>query len=284
MPVVSRKQLRQNLGRNWLRDTHVGTTTASWQGAPGSIQIVDYRLADLSLSGQGAYARSWLVCSGGEAILIATYNAGTGALLSQANGFGFNVPASGAEYERHDLVDPLEKNRAIDESVQRLRVRQEVAFNPDGSSAVYPLGTLPIADPERDVLDCYYLADVANRDRRSFTWWGIANTATGYELRIDPALGGSVQIALDAVVCLTLGAAEAATVNIPSERLVLAGAAARCYDLLAKRAPGTVAGTYTQRRDECARIYSQLAADHKPKTARAYGFADSPPRRFGWGP
>jgi hypothetical protein len=283
MPVVNRKQLVQNLGRTWLRDTYVGTLTASMIGAAGSAQITDAATADLSLSGQGVYAGAWLYGSGSGDARVATFNAGSGAYLTQAAIFPTNL-ASGSEWERHDLVPRSEKNRALDESVQRLRVRQEVAFNPDGSSAVYPLGTLPIADPERDVLDCYYLADVANRDRRAFTWWGIANTATGYELRIDPALGGSVQIALDAVVCLTLGAGDAATVNIPSERLVLAGAAARCYDLLAKRAPGTVAGTYTQRRDEAARIYSQLAADHKPKTARAYGFADSPPRRFGWGP
>lgn len=279
MPTFSRKSLRQNLGLNNLRDTYVGNTTVSWAGAPGSILVYDYRLADLSLSGQNLYERSWLFASGSSVpIRVASFNVGSGVYVSQANGFDFVVPGTGAEYERHDLVSPIEKNRAIDDVIKRTRIRREVGFPSVDGLTFYAIDSAAspavIVNPE-DVEDAYYYADptsTLDRDRRAFAQWSVKQTATGMELRAEPKLSGSYQIVLDALVTLTLGSADTATVNIPDERLILFGAEAQCWHLLTKTAPGTVRASYAQARDEAARAYSDLAAKFKRPVARNLQF------------
>jgi hypothetical protein len=261
LPVVSRKYLRQALGRVHLRDTYVGATTASWGWAAGSIQIIDGNLADLSGSGQNWYVGSTVYYSGVD-VRVATFNVATGALLSQAAGLTFpNNIASGSEYERHDVLSGTEKNRALDDAVQRLRDRREVTIDTVADAHVYAL-------PDEVALalgTSYFASPTATLDRqqRRLSRAEVVATATGLELRIDPALGASQEIVIDAIVTVSLGAGDAATVNIPDERLVLYAAEATCWDLMVRKAPRGTADEYRRLRDEAARQYSLLAKNFK---------------------
>lgn len=259
----------------------MGTTTQSVdQSSAPPYSVVDAALADLSLTNQGRYAGAWLYAAGNEG-RIASYNVGSGAYVVFQRNFGApyaqGIP-SGSEYERHEMVSPSDKNRALDDVIKRTRIRREVGFpSVDGvtflsiDAAASPA---VIVNPE-DVQDVYYYANPTNsldRDRRAFAQWDVQQTATGMELRFHPALSGSYQIALDALVTLTLAASDAATINIPDERLILFGAEAQCWNLLAKSAPGTVRASYAQSRDEAARAYSDLAAKFKRPVARNLQF------------
>lgn len=280
-PVFSRKTLRQNLGLNHLRDVALGTITGSFGQAPGNLNIIDAAMADLSYLGQGLYARSWLRLNTADFdIRVASFNAGSGAYFSQygAANIAATMHASGTSYERHDLLPSVEKDRAIDDAVKRLRIRREVGFPSVDGAFFYAIDGAAspaiIVNPE-DVLDAYYYANPANslnRDRRELANWNVDLTGSGMEIRIAPRLSGSYQIVLDALVTLTLGAGDAATLNIPDERLVLFGAEAQCWHLLAKTSPGTQRGSYAQSRDEAARAYSDLAAKFKRPVARDIQF------------
>jgi hypothetical protein len=269
VPTFSRKSLRQNLGLNHLHDTYVGTTTATGPA------IVDQFTADTSLTNQSLFERAWLKHNSME-LRVASFNIGSGAhVTGMVLG---TLVLSGAEYERHDLLRPSEKDRAIDDAVKRLRIRQEVGLPSVDGGILYDIDTAAspasIVSPE-DVLDAYYYANPTNsldRDRRAFAQWAVVQTGSGMELRAEPKLSGSYQIVLDALITLTLGSADTATINIPDERLVLFGAEAQCWHLLAKTAPGTVRASYAQSRDEAARAYSDLAAKFKRPVARSLQF------------
>jgi hypothetical protein len=253
----------------------VGTTTASWGSVAGSLVFFDAGTADLSASGENRYAGALLYFSGLEA-RVGSFNAGSGAYVSAARG-----PASwpsGGEYERHEMLGGLDKNLALDDAVQRIRVRQEVGITTLSGAVFYDLDTA--ASPHRiaDVLNAYVWAnpgDVADRGKRVFsTPARVVPTATGVELRIDTALDLSHLLVVDALLELTLGAGDTATVNLPDERLVLAGAAAKCWDLLAQRSPGTQVAVYERRRDDASRQFSDLAARYKPPTSRRLSLDD----------
>ena len=227
------------------------------------------------MSGQNLYERSWVYINSME-LRVASFNVGSGAYIS--GGLGSGGWLSGAEYERHDLVPPTDKNRAIDDSVKRLRVRREVGFPAVDATEFYAIDTAAspnaITEPT-DVLNVYYYANPTNslnRDRRDFFNWSIDTTPTGMELHISPVVSGSYQIVLDALITMTLASGEAATVNIPDERLVLFGAEAQCWHLLSKSAPGTNRTSYEQSRDEAARAYTELAAKFKRPIDRALEF------------
>lgn len=269
MPVFSRKSLRQNLGLNNLRAAYVGTTTATGPA------VVDQFGADTSFSGQTLYERSWVKHNSME-MRVASFNVGSGAYTTGMV-LGTLV-LSGAEYERWDLLRPSEADRALDDAIKRTRIRREVGFPSVDGVLFYAIDTAAspavIVNPE-DVLDAYYYANPTNsldRDRRAFAQWDVEQTATGMELRFYPAVSGSYQVVMDALVTLTLGSADNATVNIPDERLILFGAEAQCWHLLAKSAPGTVRASYAQSRDEAARAYSDLAAKFKRPVARNIQF------------
>lgn len=269
MPTFSRKSLRQSLGLNHLRDTQVGTTTATGPA------VVDQFGADTSFSGQVLYERSWLKHNGME-LRVATFNVGSGAYLSGMV-LGTLV-LSGSEYERHDLVRPSEKDRAIDDAVKRMRLRREVGLPSVDGAFYYAIdfaATPALIVDESDVMDVYYYANPTNslnRDRRQLDNWDVERTGSGLELRIAPRLSGSYQIVLDALITLTLGSADTATINIPDERLVLFGAEAQCWHALAKTAPGTQRESYVKSRDEAARAYSDLAAKFKRPVERNLQF------------
>lgn len=277
MPAFSRQALRRALGQSWLRDTYVGATTGSFAYSSFSLNILDNTQANLALSGQALYAGAWLRVAGGVApsvqdLRVATFNVGSGAYLAQELGPALSNPiASGTSYERHELVSPADKDRALDDAVQRIRVRQEVALTALSGVQYYPLDAA--ASPHRitTVLDAYAFAapgDPGDRDKRVLAPPAQAvQTGTGLELRLAGAVA-SGQIVLDALLELTLGAGEAATVNLPDDRLVLAAAAARCWDMLASRSPGTQTAVYEQNRDDAAAEFSRLSARYKPATAR----------------
>ena len=265
-PVFSRKYLRQTLGRSHLRDTQVRLSTNTTNLANGSINVMDTTLADLSLSGQGLYVGAWLLFSSAEReYRIGSFNIGSGALWSQANSTA-TIFSAGQEYEIHTVLPPSDKDRAIDETVKRLWTRQEVGIDSVEKDHTYPLPPGVIS-----VLDCYYFASPSgtlDRDRRRLTRYDVVATPTGVELRIDPALMASQQIVLDAILSVSLGTGDTATVNIPDERLVLFGAEAQCWDLLVRRAPRGTADEYRRLRDEAARQFNLLSARFKTPVDR----------------
>lgn len=263
MPVYSRKYLRQTLGRNHTRDTYVSAIAATANQSSSPFFVTDPNVADVAFSGQDLYARSWLLTAGNQG-QIASFNAGSGTYLLTAAGFGAPFAAaipSGSEYERHDMLPPADKDRAIDETVKRLWSRGEVAITTVEQARVYPLPPQVI-----DVLDCYYFANPAatvDRAQQRLTRFDTVLTQTGPELRIDPALQVSQQIVLDAILSLSLGTSDAATVNVPDERLILFGAEAQCWDLMVRKAPRGTADEYRRLRDEAARQFGLLSARFK---------------------
>lgn len=263
MVVVSRKFLRQTLGTRHLRDTVVGTTTATGPA------VVDVRHADTSLSGQSLHVGAWIRHNGMD-LRVASFNTGSG---SHVHGMiAATLVLSGAEYERHAMLPPADKDRAIDDAVKRLRVRREVAVDTVDGLHAY---TLPVAVEQ--VLGGYYFASPhgsLDRDRRALRFVGVVVTGTGTELRIDPALAASQQVVLDAVTTLTLVAGDLGTVNIPDERLVLYAAEAACWDLMVRQAPRGTAPEYRDLRDEAARQYSQLARNFKVPVDRDLRLAE----------
>jgi hypothetical protein len=276
MPVFSRQALRRALGVSWLHDTILGITTFS--AATAAPQVMDTAYGDPSLSGHNLYAGGWLRHAASLLdFRVASFNAASGAFISTSVLGGAPAP-SGTTFEIAGLLPPADKDRALDDAVARIRVRQEVGITTLSGAVFYDLDTA--ASPHRiaDVLDAYVWAnpgDVADRGKRVFaTPARVVPTATGVELRIDTALDLSHLLVVDALLGLTLGAAEAATVNLPDERLVLAGAAAKCWDLLAQRSPGTQVAVYERRRDDASRQFSDLAARYKPPTAKRLSLDD----------
>jgi len=280
VPTFARQALRRSLGRDWLRDTYVGSVTGSWAQTSYSANIVDYRVADLALSGQNRYVGAWiLVGSTGVQFQVGSFNVASGAYVSQAvviDAAGtFVQTPSGVEYERHEIIPPSDKDRALDDAVQRVRVLQEIGVAALSGAEFYDIDA--VASPHRiaRVLGAWAWADptnTGNRDRRELSWWGDATTGSGSELRVSPALGAGDQLVVEALLELTLGAADTATVELPDDRLVLAAAASKCFDALAQRAPGTQVAAYERRRDDAARTFADLAARYKPLTSRPLRF------------
>lgn len=280
MPIFNRRELRQRLGLDHIRDTIVSRTTASW----GALHLIDRTQADVTFSGDERYHRSWgrlfpTGSSNGVDFRVASFNAGSGAFVSvQADA---TVVGSGADFEIHDMLSPDEKDRALDAAISRVRRRSTVGIPTITGLTHYTLegaASPNLINPEL-ILDVYYLSDPSNslnRDRQGLAWWGVVQTATGWELRIDPALGASQQLILDTILTLTLGAGEVATVNIPDAEMVLYGAETRAWDLLMKRAPGQESQQYLRKRRDAAVEFSRRAALHQPRISRPVPHLDEP--------
>lgn len=276
MPTFQRKTLVQRLGQDWLRDTIVGQTSSSW----GSLHLVDVAQANLEFSGEGlharAYAKLWQSTNtNGVDYRVGSFNAGSGAFVL-ALPAATTVP-SGASYEIHSLLSPAEKGRVIDDTLRRLRVRQEVAIWTIDDVQHYSLGGLDFHNAE-DVLNVRYFADPAsslNRDERNLQHWKVRLTGSGsLELRIVPVLAASQQLILDAIVTPTLGSADNATVNLPDDAWLLAGAAAKCYQLLTRGAPGKETRQYREFQAEAAMEFGRLSQRWAPQIDRPIGFDD----------
>lgn len=266
MVVVSRRFLRQTLGTRHIRDTFVSNTTLSHATQTFSLTFIDYNAANLAFSGRGLYEGAWLRIFGGD-LRVGSFNTGSGAYLSSEYGAFVGAPSLGMPYERHEALPPADKDRALDDAIKRLRVRREVAlWSVDGLTSY----TLPVGVEQ--VLGGYYFANPAgslDRGRAELRSIRPAVTATGAEVRIDPALGASQQLVLDAITTLSLGSSDDATVNIPDERLVLYAAEAACWDLMVRKAPRGTSAEYRSLRDEAARQYNQLARNFKVPVDRA---------------
>ncbi len=275
MPTFSRATLRQLLTTDYLRDGLVGNLTASWGVA--SVNLIDTTQADLSMSGQNLYARSW-VRHNGATYRVASFNTGTGCFVTLQS--APTTVVSGGAYEVHFSLPPEDKDRALNDAVKRVRVRREVGLSSVDGLHSYTLDGCASPNTVLDVLDAYYFAnpsDSLTRDQRSLSEFQVVTTATGRELRISPALGQSVQLVLDCVLTLTLGAADTATINVPDDRWLLSGAAAKAYDLLIRKAPGQNRGELVKDRAEFAAAWTRLSTRFQPVVDRPMaGVLDEP--------
>ncbi len=265
MPVYSRKYLRQQLGKRWVGDTLTGTITASF-GSSGSINIIDSRQANVAFSGQQMYARAWGKVIGHEQVRIATWNTGSGAWFSfQGTGTSGGI-ASGAEYEIHSLCSPDDKDVALNSTLEQVRIMREFPMWTIKDARQYVLSSNIL-----DVFDAYYFHDPTsslNREHLRLAHWKMRETMSGNELRIAPALDASQQIMMTALLSVTLGAADVATVDIPDEDWILAGAAARAFNILGAHAPGQEVKAYQERRADAARQFSRLSSRFRPSYNR----------------
>lgn len=270
MPIFSRQNLRQLLTTDYLRDGIVSTLTAT--GFLGSVNLIDSTQADLSLTGQNLYQRSWLKHNGME-LRVASFNIGSGAYISlQIAG---TLVVSGGTYERHDSLSPADKDRALNDVIKRVRVRREVAIDTIESKKIYSLeaaeGVGGAGGAILDVLDVYTFSNpggTLSRGQGRLNDYTLVNTGSRREIRIEPALGQSQQFVMDAILTLTLGAADTATINIPDERWVLSGAAAKALDFLIRKTPGQQRGALEKDRREFAIEFTRLSSRFQPQVDR----------------
>lgn len=265
MSVFTRRELRQRLGRDLLRDTYVGTNTASLGANQGSAYIIDTTLANPDFSNNVQYTRVWAKHNG-MVLRSASFNFGSGAFITaQSNP---TTVVNGGQWELHELISPNDKDRAIDWAMNRVWLRQEVAFSAvDGLmfySSGYEFG---------QVFDWYVFADpTGSADRAKMRFVAqrpeVRLTGSGRELRLAGGLQGSQQVVLDAEVRLTLGTQDTATVNLPSEHyehMVLYAAESQCWEMLSKRAPAQDRRAYLQNAQRAAAAYSRLSARFQPQ-------------------
>jgi len=279
VPVVSRKIIRQALGRERLNDTIVANTTASLANKA----LLANLYADALFSGDDLYNRAWgryfpSSTVAGVDFRVASFNAGSGAwITSQVQ---FTSVASGAEFEIHQKLSPADKDRAIDQTIRDMGlVRREVGLQGVADQRFYALASA--GSPHRlyteQVFDAYYYADPSSsldRQRKDFDWWEIGTTPTGTELRISPAVGASCQVILDALLGVTLGSSDVATIDIPDLDWLLWGAESKAWGMLLANDPGQNGGEYRVKRAEAARMYHALSIAFAPRFDRALPFFD----------
>lgn len=272
MAVFSRKQLRQRLGVDLLRDTYVGINTASLAASVSTGLILDFALADPSFSADTRYARAWAKHNG-MVYRAATFNFASGAFVSAQ--VAPTTTVAGGEYEIHELIDPRDKDRALDWSIDRLWVRQEVAIAAVDGQFHYSIGY-----EFGRVFDWWVNDspnDITTRGKRTFVAQQpeIRVTGSGRELRLYGALSGSQQIVLDAEVRLTLGTQDTATINLPDnayEQMVLYGAEAQCWEMIAKRASAQDRRAYLTNAQRASAAYSRLSQRFSPQRDSAPRF------------
>lgn len=277
MPVYSKRQLRQSLAQRYIKDMpNFPAQLAGFATGVGTspITVGNNFFADIGQAGQGLYQNAWLYLEGSTPNGIAcsiiyqyavgSYNAGSGAFISTA--VALTDHASVSHWELHTRVSPYDKDAAIDDTIKRIRIRQEVAFPTVDQVLFYPIdGTASPFVIDR-VLDVHVFANPSgtlDRDVRHVDDWQIVTTATGNEIRLLHALQGSQQIIFDAILIPSLNG-EMATINIPDERWILAGAAARCYDFMIQAAPAQQVAILQQRRQEAAMEFSRLTTRFAP--------------------
>lgn len=287
VPTYQRKSIRQAVGLRRLYDCYVGTTnTAVASGAAVVLQNPYHPyLNDPSASGQNALQRAYLRV-GSTDYRVASVNFGSGAVVTAQNA-GQPV-ASGADFEIHTRLSVPDLDNCLNQTIDRLRIRQEVAIPTVDGALFYTIDGAASPNSIMDVLDVWYYANPANsqnRDRRDPAHqWVVALTATGRELRIPaPGLTMSQQIVMDCMLQLTLGADDAATINLPDwqdEQAVLSGAAMYAYDLLVNRAPGQESGLFEQRRKEHSISFTRFMSKQIDDQDVDLGFSSDWEHRF----
>jgi hypothetical protein len=274
--VLQRKQLRRDLATRRLNDGIYGTIAASAGGAPvgSAVLATDVRLALPDFSGQQMYQFGFLRVASVD-YRVGSFNVNTGAFVSVAA--AINAIASGADFEVHQKLSAPQMDSALDETILRMGAQRiEVGIPSVPGALFYDITT--VGSPNfrvTSVLDAYYYADPSNslnRDRRNFTQEAVVLTGSGVEFRAEYALAASMQLILDALVTYTLGAADAATINLPDEETVLWGAAARCYDTLIADSPGQETNLYEKRRKEAVMQFNRLATKQAPQIDKKLTF------------
>ena len=269
MPVYTRRTLRQDLSREWLRDIVVGQTSGSWGQQAGSFNIIDSAQADPTVSGQRLYYRHSLRLLAPigfpQDLRVGSFNTGSGSSLG-AQTLATTI-FSGMPFEVHARLSPAEKDVVLTRTIEGLgALQQEIPIWAINQGHVYSLGSEVV-----DVVGARYLSDPTNslnRGPHHLQHFSFIKTASGQELRIHPALVHSQQLVVEAITTLTLGAGDLATVNLPSEQLALAGAAVRCYWMLEQQGPGQEVKAYKDKRMEAAAQYRSLASRFQPIVTR----------------
>src|SRR3990167_10656208 len=124
-PVYNRRGLRQDLGRDYLRETLVGQTSGSWGLQAGSANIIDSAQADPTASGEQMYHRHYLRLLGSAGFIqdvrVGSFNTGSGAFMG-AQTLATTI-FSGMPFEVAGLISPAEKDMALDAVIRDVRVR-----------------------------------------------------------------------------------------------------------------------------------------------------------------
>lgn len=240
MPVYSRRGLGQNLAFNYINDALLGTNEVSLPQAAQSVFVLDDIYVDLSLSGMGLYQGAWIY-QNSQQYQVASYNVASGAFVSQQRA---RDTVTQDAFEIHHLLSPQDKQRTITETVRGLRVRREITTPAVEGAEFYDIDSLGGGQAVIDILDVYAYAAPAgslSRDKRSVHWWKVQTGGSGLELRLYPGLSASWHLGVDAILDLTLGASLDATIELPHQEWVLAGAAARCAEMLTRTRPADAA-------------------------------------------
>lgn len=220
------------------------------------------------MSGQNLYQRGWLKHNGMQQ-RVASFNVLTGGFSGLQ--YAPTLVLSGATYEFGSLLPQSDKDIALNDVVNRIRVLQEVGLITLDGNHLYTISGAASPHHIEAVLDAYYFVNPTGSLSRGLSRlnnWEIVTTATGQELRIDPALAQSQQIVMLSLLAITLGASDTATINIPDQRWVLSGAAAKCFDLLIRKTPGQSRGQYALDRKEFAATFTRLSQTFQPAITR----------------
>lgn len=243
-----------------------------------AVFIVDQMYANAGFSGEDDHGRAWLRVASFD-YRVGSYNFLSGGAWTPQT--AVYAVASGADYEIHDTLSPIDKNLCIDQTIARLRVRQEVAIpTVDGLLEYTVDGAASPNTIQGDPLGFWYYANPSSTLNRDQRHWNekpaMAMTASGTRvLRIPAALTWSQQIVMDCLLQVTLGSSDAATVNIPQiqdDQIILDGAAARAYDMIIQRGPSQEVDHYRTLRREMAMSFMGAAAKLQPSQDSALGF------------
>lgn len=272
---MQRKTLRRDLLLRRIGGGYLGTTNIA-----GSINlpfvVMDPAAANPDLAGQNMWQGAF-IRAGSSNYRVGSFNIGSGAFLSAQNVLGTAVP-SGGDFEVSQKISPNDMDRYLDEVIALVRFRQEVGIPSIDGLTFYTLDGAASPNQIKSVLNAYWFQAPNGslaRWRHDFTQEQIVFTATGMELRLPGGLPGSAQIVLDAMLQVTLGAADLATVNFPDEETVLWGAASRVWDRLMVDSPGQEYGNYAKLNQRAVLQYNFLSKKNLPEIDHKIGF-DSP--------
>jgi len=280
----TRQQLRWRLGRDFVHDTYIGQISAggSLGALQASVYFLDVNLADVSMSGETKYSRSWARYRG-QSYRCASFNFASGAFITGQTQASFGVTPD-VVWELHELISPEEKDHAITFALEHTWKRQEVALNTVDGATFYSVG-----NDIGQVFDWWVYATPdgsGNREKRVFRGQRPEIRLTGSatrELRIDGALQASMQIVLDAAVkFLPLSISEDTSIGFssPAElQTVLYAAESQCWETLAKRSAAQDSRVYLRNAQRAAAAYSRLSGRFAPQRDYAPRFRNSVPAR-----
>lgn len=275
MPVFSRKELRQRLGLDYLHDTTIGNTVLSL-GADATVVLMDRIQANPAFTGRAEYGNAYLRVASAD-YRISSVNFPSGGWVTQQ--LAIYPIASGADYEVGRRLSAPDKDRALDMKVRKIRVRRQVPISSVAGLKEYTLDGVASPHLLGQVLNVTYLANpTGSLDKRPRTidnsGWGVADTPTGRILWLAEAMMGSQQVILDAILTLSLGSGDAATIRIPDQDWLLSGAAAEAFEMMARDAPGKEVTFFKDEARRFARSWTAGAAKYQPRLEYRPRFED----------